>query len=171
MPFLIAIGLLLSIVGTPSTETTAECTLEPLTLPLFDGTPVAEWSNGEPADVPTPDTEAVEAILLTYVACANADDPRLVWSVFSPEWFRDQFSDSTIHYLPAFEQRLELESSNTREPLVLEEVIAVESLLDGRLSVRARFSSDGKTWTDTLILVNVDGQWLIDDVVSNPWDN
>lgn len=150
----------------PVANANGTCELTPLTLPLFDATPLAELSTprATPATDVLSDEDATE-ILDMYVACTNTGDPTLVWAMFTPRWFSSEFADSEEHYLPAFEYEIANGESAVRDPLVLESVDTIELLDDGRVAVTATFSSAESQWTDILILANVDGQWLIDEVV------
>lgn len=161
---LFLLGLL--VVTTPVTHAETSCELTPLTLPLFGGTPVAEFATpgATPQSHVLSESEA-HAVLEMYTACTNTGDPTLVWAMFTPRWFSVQFADSEQHYLPAFEYNLANNQDPGGEPLVLDSVDAIELQSDGRTAVTATFSSGGTGWTDTLLLVQVDGQWLIDDVV------
>ena len=85
--------------------------------------------------------------------------------MFTPRWFSSQFANSEEHYLPAFEYEIASGNVPVENPLVLESVDELERMDDGRWGVTATFSSGGQRWTDQLILANIDGQWLIDDVV------
>lgn len=144
----------------------ASCTLTPLTLPLFGGTPIAELATPQasPTQVELSEDEATD-LLEMYVACTNTGDPTLVWAMFTPRWFSTQFADSEEHYLPAFEYEIATGNAPVVNPLVLDSVDEVKRMDDGRYGVTATFSSGGQQWTDQLILANADGQWLIDDVV------
>ncbi len=150
----------------PFAQAEATCELTPLSLPLFDGTPVARLAtrSATPATEPLSDVEATE-ILEMYVACTNTGDPTLVWAMFTPRWFSSEFADSEEHYLPAFEYEIANSSAEVVNPLELSSVDQVDPLEDGRVAVTATFSSADMEWTDQLILANVDGQWLIDEVV------
>lgn len=142
------------------------CELTPLTLPLFDATPVAELSTpaATPATEILTEEEAIE-ILEQYVACTNTGDPTLVWAMFTPRWFSVEFADSEEHYLPAFEYEIANGESGVVDPLILENVDEIELMEDGRVAVTATFRSADLQWTDQLILANIEGQWLIDEVV------
>lgn len=142
------------------------CELTPLSLPLFDGTPVVELAI--PSATPSPellDVTGATEVLQMYTACTNTGDPTLVWAMFTPRWFSTQFSDSEVHYLPAFEYEIANGHNEVTNPLILESVDELEMLDDGRVAVTATFSSGDLQWTDQLILANIDGQWLIDEVV------
>jgi hypothetical protein len=162
-------AMTLGVAGMPAVaqEETVECTLPPLTLPLFGGTPVAVFASPEASpDAATPDAseEEITAALEQIVACVNSGDPALAYAVFSPGWFAREFSDPESHYLPAFERMLDTGGLPTAEPLVLVQVDGITGHPDGRVEVVATFTSGGSTWNDRLILIESDGVWLIDEV-------
>ena len=150
----------------PGVSAQATCTLTPLTLPLFGGTPIAQHATPQasPTAAELSESDATDVLEL-YVACTNTGDPTLVWAMFTPRWFSTQFADSEEHYLPAFEYEIATGTTPLVNPLVLESVDEVVRMDDGRYGVTATFSSGEQRWTDQLILAHVDGQWLIDDVV------
>lgn len=150
----------------PSAHAQASCELTPLTLPLFGGTPLAELATPAASPVAVELSEAdAEAVLEMYVACTNTGDPTLIWAMFTPRWFSSEFANSEEHYLPAFEYEIANGQSDVLEPLVLKSVDEIEVLSNGRMAVTATFASGGSEWTDQLILANIDGQWLIDEVL------
>jgi len=165
---LAAVGaVLLALAAAPvSGQGETRCTLPPLTLPLFGGTPVAEVITAATPQGPsgTVSNEEITAALEHIVACVNTGDPVLVYAVFSPRWLAEQFADPQAHYLPAFERMLDTTTPVQGEPLALTSAEAVEPLPDGRVRVRATFTSGVRTWHDTLVLVDSDGVWLIDEV-------
>ena len=142
------------------------CELVPLQLPLFGGTPVAVFATPSPVASPAAASMSdgeVQEVLAQYVACTNTGDPTLVWAMFTPRWFSQTFADPEEHYLPAFEQMLAQDGQPTGLPLEL--VGIVETVPgEGNVVVTATFRSGDQEWTDTLTLVSIDGQWLIDDV-------
>lgn len=163
---LILAMMCLPLLSTPATSAQATCELTPLTLPLFEGTPVAELATPQASPVAVELTEAdAEAVLEMYVACTNTGDPTLVWAMFTPRWFSAEFADSEKHYLPAFEYEIATGNEQVVNPLELDSIDAIEHLEDGRYGVTATFNSGDLVWTDQLILANIDGQWLIDDVI------
>lgn len=168
MRFALALVMFLSFVGfAPATSAQATCELTPLTLPLFDATPLAALATpmATPADEALSEEEATE-VLEQYVACTNTGDPTLVWAMFTPRWFSSEFADSEEHYLPAFEYDIATdEVQPVTNPLELVSVNEINLLGDGRVAITATFSSGESEWTDQLILAQVDGQWLIDEVV------
>lgn len=142
------------------------CALTPLTLPLFDATPLALLATpvATPADAALSPEEAT-VVLEQYVACTNTGDPTLVWAIFTPRWFANEFADTETHYLPAFEYQIARGTDIVVDPLELVSVDEVALLDDGRVAVTATYTSADLTWTDQLILANVNGDWLIDEVV------
>ena len=164
---LILAMLCLPLLASPSTSTAqATCELTPLTLPLFDGTPIAELATPQASPVAAALTEEeAQDVLEMYVACTNTGDPTLVWAMFTPRWFSSTFADSEEHYLPAFEYDIANGEQQVVNPLQLDSIDELEQLEDARWGVTATFSSGDMVWTDQLILANIDGQWLIDDVV------
>lgn len=168
-PVILGGALLLGVAGAPATaqDDAVDCTLPPLTLPLFGGTPVALLASPESSpDAATVEVSAEEitTALEEIVACVNSGDPTLIYAVFSPGWFVREFSDPEAHYLPAFERMLDTEGLPTAEPLVLVQVEGITANPDGRVEVVATFASGASTWRDTLILIESDGVWLIDEV-------
>lgn len=162
--FVSLLGLLL--VSTPAAPAETTCELTPLTLPLFGGSPVADLAT--PAATPQAEMlteDEARSALEMYTACTNTGDPTLVWAMFTPRWFSVQFADSEEHYLPAFEYNLANGQDPVGDPLELVSIDAIEQQEDGRTAVTATFRSGDMQWTDTLFLVQMDGQWLIDDVV------
>lgn len=152
--------------GSAVAQDTVECDLVPLELPLFGGTPVAAFATPSPSASPVAEPmleDEVEGVLEQYVACTNTGDPTLVWAMFTPRWFSQTFADPEEHYLPAFEQMLDQDGQPTGVPLELVEIVEIAPV-DGGMDVTATFRSGEQQWTDTLTLVPIDGQWLIDDV-------
>lgn len=143
------------------------CELTPLELPLFGGTPVAVFATPSPSASPAVSAGLSEAeaedVLQQYVACTNTGDPTLVWAMFTPRWFAQVFADPEQHYLPAFEQMLDSEGQPTGVPLELVDILGIE-VHGPKVDVTATFRSGDQAWTDTLTLVQVDGEWRIDDV-------
>lgn len=167
MRSLIALSVLIGLFWiTPVAQAQVTCEITPLTLPLFGGTPIADLASpaATPANLTLTDEEAQD-VLEMYVACTNTGDPTLVWAMFTPRWFSSEFADSEEHYLPAFEYEIANGQNDVVNPLVLDSIDEIEQQEDGRMAVTATFSSGSSTWTDQLILANVGGQWLIDDVV------
>lgn len=167
MRLIVILAVVLSAVQfSPSAVAQATCELTPLTLPLFESTPLAQLSTPEatPASEALSEDEATQ-ILEMYVACTNTGDPTLVWAMFTPRWFSSEFANSEEHYLPAFEYEIATGEDSVLNPLELVAVENIELQRDGRIAVTASFSSGDRDWTDQLILANVEGQWLIDEVV------
>lgn len=145
--------------------TAPACDLPPLELPLFGGASVVSLATPEtPVASPNISEIGIRNALDQIVACTNTGDSQLVWAMFSPHWFATTFADPTVHYLPAFEQSLDQQTHSGGAPLELTEIVSIEPLPDGRVAVTATFTSGDTAWTDTLTLVMIDGDWLIDEV-------
>jgi len=169
IPIIAGVALLAmqaAVAQTPATDDQG-CQLSPLELPLFGGTPAATIASTPASSLATPvdaSEEDIRAALDQFVACTNTGDPALAWAMFTPRLLASVFTDPQVHYLPAFEQMLDGPMVVAEPPLELVEMGEIESLPDGRVEVTATYRSGDSTWTDTLTLVNVDGQWLIDGV-------
>jgi len=143
-----------------------ECTLEPLTLPLFDATPAAEVAatllarEADSAADPGTIRRAVE----TIVACINTGDPAYQFAIFTERYLARQFVDPSVTYQPEFERQLALGPSDEAETFELVEVSGFDMLEDGRVSVVVELTGGRTTYRDTLVLANVDGIWLIDAI-------
>jgi hypothetical protein len=154
-----------------------DCTVEPLALPLFGGTPPSallvatpKITNtvtpqvGEPADAAT--VEAITATVRMSLACANGGDVLRQFALFSDRYLRALFTGPDAAYMPAFEQK----ALNPRQPLPddwlsLITVGEVEVLPDERARARVVTSSGGNRYEDVLIFVEVDGAWRIDAAI------
>lgn len=159
-----AIGLLALLAPVATAQQESDCTLPPLTLPLFDATPaaiVAATPVAAGESVPVEEEEIREAVEM-IVTCANNTDPKLVNAIFTERFLAERFADPSATYLPAFEQSLDSENGIVPTSLVLDDVEGITPLNDGRVSVVAVISSSTSTFRDTLILASVDGNWLID---------
>ena len=155
-----------AVTPTPASGTGA-CELAPLELPLFPETSLPLPATPSSFTTPTADqitNEVMQGVLDQYVACINTGDPKLVWAIFSPRWFLSTFADPAQHYLPAFEQMLDNQEYDTANPIELVAIENIVPLAGGQVEITASFHSGDETWTDTLTLVLVDDQWLIDDV-------
>ncbi len=150
----------------------SECELEPVTVPLFGGTPAAIVA-ATPAASPVPDpAEApfdeatIEDAATVIVACVNTGDPSFEYAVFTSRYLATQFVDEAGHYQPEFELRLDSAVAPVSPVFTLEAVEGIAEQSDGRVEVTFVLRSDEATFRDTFLLAPVDGQWLIDEVVS-----
>jgi len=156
----------IALAGSSAQPLAGECTLEPLTLPLFDATPAAKIAATPLAADPAPDTgdevirEAVEGI----VDCINTGDAAYEYAIFTQRYLAEQLADSSAMYQPEFEQQLSSGPSEVEETFELADVTDVTVLDDGLVSVIVELSAGGTTYRDTLVLANVDGVWLIDAI-------
>lgn len=165
----ITLALAWAILSGPSLVTgqiQATCPLPPLTLPLFAATPAAEIA-ATPiavADVPVLDEAGAESAMSVIVSCANSSDVAIAYSIFTERYLASLFADQTETYQPAFELQIANGSTEPESTFELTSINSVTALPDGRMEVVASVSSASSTFTDTFILVLVDGNWLIDDV-------
>jgi hypothetical protein len=146
------------------------CDVSPpaLTLPLFAATPAAEVA-ATPVDVsaaPVLDTAGAEAAMSVIVSCANSGDVAVAYSIFTERYLASLFADPTETYLPAFELQIADGETQPEGSLELVSIDSVTSLPDGRTEVVATIGSAVETYTDTFVLVSLDGNWLIDDVTN-----
>lgn len=160
--------------ATPSTlaQEPGSCTLDPITLPMFDATPPAvvastPQSAAAVADVTNDDARAAVELI---VACANETDPALAWAIFTDRYLAEQFIDPTVTNLPAFEQFIDQGETRTPGSLVVDAVGPVTTLEDGRISLEVTVTSGSASYTNTLVLALVDDTWLIDDVLDPAQD-
>ncbi len=155
--------------------TASACSLAPVTVPLFGGTPAAIVAATPAASQPPvpatvgADPAAIQDAASVIVACINTGAPSFKYAVFTPRYLAAQFVDGAGHYQPEFEFRLSSPAppvSPAALAFTLEAVEGIEPQADGRVRVTLVLRSDQATFRDTLLLADVEGQWLIDEVVS-----
>lgn len=153
------------------TPAAGDCDLDPVTLPLFDATPAAQIA-ASPVAMETGislDDDGVREVLEGLVVCMNSGDAAYRYAIFTDRFLASMFADPTITYQPQFEEEIALGPLQPEGRLRLVDVAEVTTLNNGAISVTVSISSTVSTFDDTLILANVDGVWLIDDVVElNP---
>ncbi|MGC4191256.1 MAG: hypothetical protein QM589_08825 [Thermomicrobiales bacterium] len=151
----------------------ASCSIPPLTLPLFGGTPAtALLATPVPvgAGTLTPvdaETEmSVRAGVAEILACLNVGDPKQTYAVFTTGYLARTFGNPATAYLPAFEQSLD-EAPDASAPHYTAPAFTIEGqTAGGQVVVSLTVTADDQSWTDTLVLVNVGGHWLIDSVLT-----
>jgi hypothetical protein len=153
--------------GTRS-ESANACTLEPLGVPLFGGTPAAiiAATPALPAAAVAADPATIQEAASVIVACINTGDPSLEYAVFTPRYLGAQFVDGAGHYQPEFELRLDSPARPVSPAFTLEAVEGIEIEADGRVRVTLVLRSAQATLRDTFLLASIDGQWLIDEVLT-----
>ncbi len=112
-------------------------------------------------------TQAVTNVIRLSVACANANAPFRSLSLFSDNYIQRRFGpepqDDIGHLIASM--------SRTPGPVEEKDLLSLDSiddatfLTDGRVSVRVTTSNADAVFVDAVILINVDGDWLIDEVV------
>lgn len=148
-------------------QSSGDCALSPLTLPLFDATPVAVVASTPVAMESTADVDeaAVTDAMEMIVTCANSADPKEANSIFTERYLASLFLDPST-YLPAFEQELDNPSSQVMGTLQLDDIVSFTVHSDGRIEVVAKLHNSSESYTDTFLLAYVGGAWLIDDVTN-----
>ncbi len=146
------------------------CRLDPLTLPLFGATPAAIIAATPPAGLAAtgagspPDRSVIEPAIEDIVACINTGDPIFQYAIFTDRYLAVRLADRTSTYQPAFEQQLDQGVNPDAPEFAIKSIGDVMALDDGRISVVVSLSADGLQYEDRLILADIDGRWLIDDV-------
>ena len=150
--------------------TDPNCTLAPLSVPLWNGTPAADVAAtpvASPSAVAAEIDEAeIEAAVNVIVACMNTGEPQLMFAIYTDRFLASQYADPTTTYLPEFEQRLAENAPEPANQFVLQGVSEITPLDDGRVSVKVALVSGATTFDDTLVLANQNGTWLIDEIAS-----
>jgi len=156
----------IALAGSGAQPLAGECTLDPLTLPLFDATPAAEIAATPLAGNPGSDTgdEAIREAVEGIVACINTGDAAYAYAIFTQRYLAEQLADSSATYQPEFEQQLSFGPSEVEETFELVDVTEITVLDNGLVSVVVELSAGGTSYRDTLVLANVDGVWLIDGI-------
>jgi hypothetical protein len=147
------------------------CTLEPVSLPLFDATPAADIANAPVATttVFTLDEDEIRSAVEALVECMNSGDAAYQYAIFTDRYLANLFVDPALAYQPQFEEQLARGPTGQAGGLHLIGVKAITLLDNGTMSVVVELGTGVTTFQDTLILADVDGVWLIDDVVKlNP---
>ena len=151
----------------------ASCTIPPLTLPLFGGTPPAVLLATPEAPVdasalaPVSDDtmRSVREGVAGIVACLNTGDPAQRFAVFTTGYLARTFGDPARAYLPAFEQSLDQASAAPAPQYTIASFTIEGQTADGKVAVSLGVAADGEVWKDRLLLAQVGGRWLIDAVL------
>ncbi|MDQ2654240.1 MAG: hypothetical protein M3Z20_14500 [Chloroflexota bacterium] len=164
----------------PQTPDPAACVTEPLTVDDVTAvlaappatpagaTPEAVVEQGMPADAETAD--AVKATLLQVFACANAGDPLRFASLYTDQFLRDFFGGVPQADLEAF-LGMAPQPLPAEQRRIIRGIGEVEMLPDGRARVAIILDEPDDPRTeepDTVILRQVDGRWLVDEIREDP---
>ena len=168
--------------ATPTIPTAAECVIEPIAferLAALSATPVADapvvpeaspaaigLPAGEAADDET--TAAGQAVVTELIACINAGDTLRTLALYSDPFIYRGFGGLSIT-----QEMYDAESTNLQPRAAGQEVALVEFgnavvLEDGRVAILVRgddLQSPGGASGTIFHLIEVDGQWLIDETV------
>lgn len=150
--------------------TAGECGLPPVDVPLFGGTPAAIIAATPSGDVQSGATDvdqaAIHSAVANIIACVNTGDPSFQFAIFTPRYLAAQFVEPAGHYQPEFEWLLDTPAQPATSRFELVSIENVEGQPDGRVHVTLVLHAEQETFRDTLALANVDGHWLIDEVVA-----
>lgn len=127
-------------------------------------TPDAVVAGGMAADAATAD--AVRATLLQVFACANAGDPLRFASLYTEPFLRDFFGGVPQSDLEAF-LGMEPQPLPAEQQRIIRGLGDVELLPDGRARVVIVLDEPDDPRTeepDTVILRQVNGRWLVDEI-------
>lgn len=170
-----AMGAGLGVTQAQTPEADETCRLQPLELPLFGATPVPDVLEA----TPDPAISGSGAVSMTIdeindavahlFACVNEGDPSLAFAIFTEEYLASQFSDPEEHYLPAFEQYLDQAGEEALPQMTLVSTSEEEIAQDGRIAVLVTYEIAGQEMQDFLLLAYEDEEWLIDDVLEDPY--
>lgn len=171
---LVAMSLLSS--PAPRADAQTSCTLPPVMLPLFQGTPAAAIATvatpvANLAGRPLTDDEQAETMqaVRTIVACLNTGEPKDVYAVFTPRYLAALFTGPHPAYQPAFEQMIgenRVNPAQTQPAFMLKNVRDGLMLEDERIVVTVDLQGHDETWHDRLVLARAGNHWLIDEVVA-----
>ncbi|MGN6485792.1 MAG: hypothetical protein ACTHMX_15480 [Thermomicrobiales bacterium] len=149
------------------------CTIAPLTLPLFGGTPPARFiatpeavdvAHLAPVDAAT-DT-SVRAGVAEILACLNVGEPKQTWAIFTTGYLARTYGDPGSAYLPAFEQSLDAAPVNPPPVYTIQGFTIDGQTPDGRVVVSLTLAAGSEVWADQLVLAQVDGHWLVDETLT-----
>ncbi|HYH12349.1 MAG TPA: hypothetical protein VD789_08355 [Thermomicrobiales bacterium] len=151
-------------------QESATCTLEPISLPLFDATPAAVIV-GTPAattDRPEPTEEEMTAAAEELIVCTNETSQAARYAIFTERLLALQFASDAPAYQPAFERMIATGETPDPGSNELVRISAIEPLEDGRVAVTLHISTPEGDFADRLVLAwdPEQGAWLIDGVAS-----
>lgn len=151
------------------------CTVAPLTesdlTQYATASPVAtpDLDTADLSETPVSDVLATEitTVVETSVSCANANEPLRALALFTPAYLGIRFGgnnqDDLGHLLAALSRTPA--AAVVSERLSLVSVEDVVQLADGRIAATVVTENRDNRFTDTLILMSIDGSWKIDAVI------
>lgn len=165
--------------GTSTINIPTACTVEPIQLPLFSGTPAASlpgdaaaaWVPApQPGEVPPSDEDlrGVNDTILESIACENVQDYRRQYALFTDRLVRELIGDAAGLDPAAFLAGTP-KASDGGIKVGLMELRDARQLHDDAIRVTVVYGSfDGtrlmSQYEAQLVLVEEDGRWLIDGV-------
>jgi hypothetical protein len=142
------------------------CTLSPVTVPLFDATPAAAIA-ATPATTSTVteiDEAEIRDAIGVIVACINSSDAAYQYAIFTDRYLAEQLADPTQTYQPQFEQQLDRGETDSESAFSLVGVPEVSLQPNGMVLATILLSNGDRVFSDTVLLANVEGVWLIDSI-------
>lgn len=167
------IGLACIAAPTSAAQSTG-CTLEPVSLPLFDATPAAVIAATPQAGlqiVPELNEDGAVGSIELLLACAGAEQQDLRFAIFTDRYLANLFldnDDETPADQPAFERMIEAGAVPEASTPALTGVSDLELLDDARVAVTVDVETASGPVHDRLVLAwDADQQvWLIDEVLA-----
>ena len=160
----------------PVTPDPADCTVEPRSLPLWDGTPAAvqdvtqpDPTEGEPADDAT--IRGITSTVAESAACANAGQPPRGLALVTDDYLARQFVGEGAADVTESGARLE-RPAPTPDPFDYLTVVAIDDIVsypDGTVGAVVTSSNEDGTFRDYVVFVEGESRWLIE--ASFPMDD
>ncbi len=156
--------------ATPAAQTCVVAPLEAsylLTLATEEVTP-AEPHEATSEPVPDEDLDAITTTIEQSIACTNANRPMASLSLFTDRFLTEKFSsdqgsDELGHMIAASSR--DAAPASPEDQLMLIVITNPKQYQDGRIGVQVTTENADFQFQDILIFQNVDGDWLIDEVL------
>ncbi len=169
LPLLVA-SVMSAMMAGPAAAQEPSCTLDPLSLPLFDATPAAVIAATPEitASPPQLDEEGATDAVALLLACAGAEPQAIRYAIFTDAYLARLFIGEDHADQPAFERMIAAGSVTDTVAPSLDGVSDLESLGDGRVAVTIEATTAEGSIQDRVILAwDADAEaWLIDEIVS-----
>lgn len=157
-------------VAMPAAAQEAACTLDPITLPLFDATPAAMIAATPQASTGAPqlDEHGASDAVSMLLACAGEEPQALRYAVYTDTYLARLFIGNDPADQPAFERMLATGANIDPVVPTLNGIAEFESLEDGRVAVTIEATTAEGPIEDRVVLAWDAEQetWLIDEVVA-----
>ena len=170
MAMILILATCLGVPRTVSSQGNTDCSLPPVTIPLFDATPVSTVAaspiiaSPEASPVPYSDDDVTQAVNVIF-ECINSSDPAQQYAVMTDQYLARLLIESNA-YVPVFEALIAEGSEDTLGETI--ELISID-MIDPEphgVAVTVTYSNGVSETTEVLHLVPVGIHWLIDDVTA-----